>query len=331
MRVALLSYCCDSGVGIAGYDFFRHLPFAKWIVVPHRILGVMAKRLDSRCHVLPRELEPDSLEECFDGVDALFCIERGYYPNLFRSAKKKGLQIMLMPNAEWFNPASPEISAVDKFMAPTAACFEMLTKYENLRGRSVYIPHPIDTERFKFRLRERANVFIHCHGWGGYKERKGTDIVLRAARACPEISFIVRTQEDIGETPKNVAVYGPTMEPEEQYSVGDICIQPSRWEGVGLQILEAMSCGLPTIVPDAQPMNEYHGASMLHIPAHSSPVKIAEREWVQWEMDDRCLANKLRELRNQSIAELSIRARRSVEARSWSSLATAYLHALGMC
>jgi glycosyltransferase involved in cell wall biosynthesis len=47
-----------------------------------------------------------------------------------------------------------------------------------------------------------------------------------------------------------VTLAGPSATREALYDAGDIAVQPSRWEGVGLQILEAMACGLPVVTTD---------------------------------------------------------------------------------
>jgi glycosyltransferase involved in cell wall biosynthesis len=41
------------------------------------------------------------------------------------------------------------------------------------------------------------------------------------------------------------------------YHLGDVYVYPSRLEGIGLTIAEALSCALPVIVPDFPPMNEF--------------------------------------------------------------------------
>lgn len=41
------------------------------------------------------------------------------------------------------------------------------------------------------------------------------------------------------------------------YHLGDVYLYPSRLEGIGLTIAEALSCGLPVVVPDNGPMNEF--------------------------------------------------------------------------
>jgi glycosyltransferase involved in cell wall biosynthesis len=50
----------------------------------------------------------------------------------------------------------------------------------------------------------------------------------------------------------------------------DVCITPSRWEGLGLPLYEAMAFGQPTITNDDPPMNEVvsDGVSGLLVPSH---------------------------------------------------------------
>ncbi|MET0824078.1 MAG: glycosyltransferase, partial [Solirubrobacterales bacterium] len=40
------------------------------------------------------------------------------------------------------------------------------------------------------------------------------------------------------------------------FASADVCLAPSRWEGLGLHLYEAMALGLPVITNDAPPMNE---------------------------------------------------------------------------
>jgi 1,2-diacylglycerol 3-alpha-glucosyltransferase len=48
----------------------------------------------------------------------------------------------------------------------------------------------------------------------------------------------------------------PTDEHLRQFAACDVCLSPSRWEGLGLPLYEAIAFGLPTITNDAPPMNE---------------------------------------------------------------------------
>jgi glycosyltransferase involved in cell wall biosynthesis len=48
----------------------------------------------------------------------------------------------------------------------------------------------------------------------------------------------------------------PTDEHMRQFAACDVCLSPSRWEGLGLPLYEAIAVGMPTITNDAPPMNE---------------------------------------------------------------------------
>jgi 1,2-diacylglycerol 3-alpha-glucosyltransferase len=48
----------------------------------------------------------------------------------------------------------------------------------------------------------------------------------------------------------------PTDEHLRQFAACDVCLSPSRWEGLGLPLYEAIAFGMPSITNDAPPMNE---------------------------------------------------------------------------
>src|SRR5215207_402294 len=48
----------------------------------------------------------------------------------------------------------------------------------------------------------------------------------------------------------------PTEEHMRQFASCDVCLSPSRWEGLGLPLYEAIAVGMPSITNDSPPMNE---------------------------------------------------------------------------
>jgi 1,2-diacylglycerol 3-alpha-glucosyltransferase len=48
----------------------------------------------------------------------------------------------------------------------------------------------------------------------------------------------------------------PTDEHLRQFAACDVCLSPSRWEGLGLPLYEAIAVGIPSITNDSPPMNE---------------------------------------------------------------------------
>jgi glycosyltransferase involved in cell wall biosynthesis len=269
-----------------------------------------------------------AVAEWLEGLDAVFAIQAGYAPGLWHHANQRGVRTVLMPNAEWFAPAHPDVPLIDHFVAPTHSCAAMLTQV-GLGARTEMIPHVIDTTRFAFRRRERADVFLHCRGWDD-GDRKGTQFVWETARRCPEIPFVVRAQAHLAvDWPDNVRLLGPTDAPEAQYEDGDVALQPSRYEGVGLPILEAMACGLPTLVPDVPPMNEYPADRGLLIASEVLQGSLVDNPFPVARPDIDALVTAMRALHGRPIGALSEASRGRMAARSWHRLRPAYLQALG--
>ncbi len=344
LRVGLIGYSCDTGLGTINRAFFEKLPFRSWLVVDHPSLGHSALPNGGRCVVLGGPSDRSYLPAPQDGsqrkqldqwlkeVDVVFAVERPYVQGLWSLARRYGVKTVLMPMSEWFRPNDPETAYVDIFLAPTRACADQLAG-AGLGSRTCYIPLPVDTDRFSFRRRTRARLFVHYRGWGGYAERKGTDIVIEAARRLPDVPFLIRYQRPINTAlplPMNVHVLDAVSTPEQLYSVGDIAVQPSRWEGVGLQILEAMSCGLPTLVPDAAPMNEYPADRSLCIGARKVPVLIDGHPWIAAEIVVDSLVEAIRTLHKTDIGPMSDAARAKMIERSWTRLRSDYMHVFGM-
>jgi glycosyltransferase involved in cell wall biosynthesis len=328
-RAGLVGYAVPTGLGIATRDFYRHLPFDRWLVVRHLRHGVDDSWLDARCTVWDPMLGLKAIDQWMRGLDVVFSIQTSYISSLWLVANHHRVRIVTMPNAEWFDPTERTLHLVDTFIAPTEACATYLESV-GCGGRVTYVPHVVDTERFRFAPRRRADQFVHCRGWGGHQQRKGTDLVIAAARRCPDVPFVIRYQGwDATPVPDNVTLVGAVTEPEAQYDLGDVAIQPSRWEGVGLQILEAMSCGLPTLVADAPPMNEYPTSRALCVPAASRPVRLGGKPWLAWEMELDALVDAIRALHGTSIESLSAETRARMESRSWQRLGPVYAGILG--
>ncbi len=134
---------------------------------------------------------------------------------------------------------------------------------------------------------------------GFLSKRKPVPQVLKAFRKVPgEARLIVKGQvERELETLERGAARDPRVEviladlPADEhlrlFASADVCVAPSRWEGLGLHLYESMALGLPVITNDNPPMNEVirdgengllipgrrRGRAKSGIPAYRPPVR----------------------------------------------------------
>jgi 1,2-diacylglycerol 3-alpha-glucosyltransferase len=173
----------------------------------------------------------------------------------------------------------------------------------------LYIPWGTDIELFKPREKESAE-FTFFHSAGFNPLRKGTDILLKAAYEIKDkpIKTIIHTQKDLLSFFPNLRnviidlkksnrlqIINMTVTAPGLYHLGDVYVYPSRLEGIGLTIAEAISCGLPVIVTDEQPMNEFIGSQYA-----GTTIKVKEKSyrndgyyWPQAIADVQDLKNKM--------------------------------------
>jgi 1,2-diacylglycerol 3-alpha-glucosyltransferase len=137
-----------------------------------------------------------------------------------------------------------------------------------------YIPWGTDVDLF--RPQEGAHVQgtgapVFFHSAGMDPRRKGTLYLLRAfSKLAPPARLLIHTQVDIArkcfETHDLIAqlrqrgmieIAYKTVAAPGLYHRGDVYVYPALLEGIGLSVPEALACGLPAIVPDNPPMNEF--------------------------------------------------------------------------
>jgi len=137
--------------------------------------------------------------------------------------------------------------------------------------QAFYIPWGTDVNFFKPPERPGPKqIPTFLHGAGLNPMRKGTDLVVKAFQQVKgNAKLVIRIQSReafrkrpeipvlINQDPRIELVEEETVDPRQIYSPGDIYVYPSRRDGLGLQVAEALACGLPVIATDAEPMTDF--------------------------------------------------------------------------
>lgn len=165
----------------------------------------------------------------------------------------------------WETDTLPEslrdnLHCFDTILVPSQECVKLYSKYhDNVH----YVPLGVNSERWKYRERRKPDVYFTFLVAGSGK-RKGSDLVFQAFKELfpngapigdgpiPRLMFKNPKGEDYNYP--NVEVLSGFMSAEEEtelYASVNCYVQPSRGEGWGMQPLQAMCQGCPTILTDA--------------------------------------------------------------------------------
>lgn len=137
--------------------------------------------------------------------------------------------------------------------------------------QAFYIPWGTNVDVFKPPERtEPKQTITFLHAAGMSPVRKGTDLLVKAfLQVRGNARLVVRVQTStafkkcsfipslIAKDPRIELVQEEAKDPALLYRAGDVYVYPSRLDGLGLNVPEALAAGLPVIATNAEPMNEF--------------------------------------------------------------------------
>lgn len=133
--------------------------------------------------------------------------------------------------------------------------------------QSFYIKWGTDIELFKPEINDSTRELTFFHS-AGMSNRKGTDILIDTFienNFGEKSKLIIHTQKNLEKMfnrsfsnlqEYNIEVIEKTVSAPGLYHLGDIYVYPTRLDGLGLTMYEALACGMPVITTDYPPMNE---------------------------------------------------------------------------
>ena len=207
-----------------------------------------------------------------NSLDAVFCDQNDQFDEI-ASLRDAGIRTIGRFVWETFAPehADPAKRAYDAIYSFTRA------ERERYRGFGIESPlltwgcHPelvaLAAQAEADRARDDLVRFVVPGSFMG-KRKPFPEIVEAFVRTSdPRLRLLIRGQVDRKANRLEKAAGGdegvvieledrPTAEHMRQFAGCDVCLSPSRWEGLGLPLYEAMAVGMPTITNDSPPMNE---------------------------------------------------------------------------
>jgi glycosyltransferase involved in cell wall biosynthesis/SAM-dependent methyltransferase len=233
-------------------------------------------------------------------------------PAVFSEATRRGVRVVYVPNLDWatFEGSTERwVAEVQRLgcdvWAQTAQVAATLRKAGVACELVPWsIPDPVRRDQ---NVRRAGGVtFLVNAGLGGWHNRRGVDIALRAfavvRQKIADACLVVKTIKPLARYVPSNFVDVPGLEVIEGmvsraalralHERADAVLYPSRWEGLGLSLLEALHAGVPVMATDGWPMNEFveHGHNGLLVPARRvGTVRLAPH----WECAPEALADAM--------------------------------------
>ena len=337
MRLGLIARADNRGLGQQTWSYFRNLHPVKTLVVDCASQQPLPLHLDrfpgaAVVHGLPSVKDYRWL--C-TGVDVVLTAETGY-GNLWAEAQRSNTRTVLACNVEFLNKQdNPSLWA-----APS------LWRFDEIPDRKTFLPVPIETDRFPVRrwpVYATAKRFLHIVGrptWNGRQDlnRNGTHDVIKALHhVTAEITVTFKCQAEgyveslltRAAIPGNVTVRvesGDAPNYWDAYTDQDVLLMPRRFGGLCLPVNEALGAGIPALMTDISPNNQWLPKAWL-TPARYTDSFVAKQRVECFTVDHEAYAHRIDEFATSArvFADARMEAQRLAAELSWTSLRDTYL------
>lgn len=333
MRLALVGWASDTGVGMELRDAFRYLPVAGVFYLDHPGKPKSADFKGTTHGSSDLLLKMNVFLESND-IDTILSWETPGswdFPALWAA---KGIRWYCVAHYDWFAPKQIPAWKQAKIIVPFSQAGLGLRMIYGLE--TTLLPVPVDLERLPFRQRTKADRFVTVYGHGGPGDRRSIVQIMEAWRLMGDQAppLLIRAQKVIkeleGGLPTNVTVHFENLlKASDLYANSDVALMPSKYEGVGLSLIEAQACGLPVITTDMEPMKSI--APDYLVSGDVGKIEIMQDHWVATcTAHPAAIADRVKALFRQDITEASREARFRVQKDySWGILKDKWIEVLG--
>lgn len=333
MKLGLVGWPSDTGVGMELRDALRYLPAVSVFYMDHPGKPAAADFSGETAGVSDLVRKMGSFIDTHK-IDTILSWETPGswdFPALWA---RKGVRWVCVAHYDWFAPKQLSAWKTARIIVPFDLAGVGLRMLYGLESTTLQVP--VDLERLPFQERKKAERFVTVYGHGGPGDRRAILQIMEAWRMMgPEAPpLVVRSQKPVKELegaklPHNVTVHvGNLQKASDLYAQADVAILPSKYEGVGLSLIEAQACGLPVITTDMEPMKGI--APEYLVGGETGEIEVMEGHRVATcTAHPIALAGRVKDLLHQDISDASRRARFRVQANySWAVLKDAWIDLL---
>jgi glycosyltransferase involved in cell wall biosynthesis len=202
-----------------------------------------------------------------NGIEVVF-FDQNYQFEEISALRRRGVKTVGRFVWETFSTGhvGPALEAFDVIYSVTRCEQE---RYQGLGIESPYVAWGCHPDLFEITpQRDPGRVTFHYNAGVVSKRKPYREVVEAFALAGdPKLRLVFKAQLErqteylnraAGRDPRIAVILEdlPTSEHLQLFADSDVCLAPSRWEGLGVHLYEALAFGMPIITNDAPPMNE---------------------------------------------------------------------------
>ena len=329
MRIGTLAFDTPTGLGYQIKSYIKHLPITKIMVSDLTMYNGMPKMnwYEDAYHVQGYPMERDIEAFCED-IDLLLFAETPLNYNFYSIARSKGIKTAVVINWEFFDHiVKPDLPLPDLIIMPSTWYAKDAEEFCKLKGiQFAQIHHPVDRDEIPYYERI-SNTVMHLAGKPATHDRNGTWDFLQA---CPTGTIVTQNEDfayQVRRRYRHSVVYTGVSDNSYIYKLGDIMVLPRKYGGNCLPLNEALSSGMPVIMPDITPNNNLLPKEWL-VPAQKVDTFTPRTQIDIYQTDIRGLYEKVQELQSQDIKKLSMQANEIADTISWKTLKPRYMKEL---
>ena len=325
MKLGLIARSDKTGLAYQTESYYKHLE-------PEKVLHIDLQPINGRqsdyslypnANIVQGFPSARVLERFLSGLDAVLTAETPYNYELYAIARRMGVRTFNVINPEFYDHiVNPHYQMPDVIILPSVWLIDEIKNHAESKGvKVVQLHHPVDRDVFKFRLRTTKTHF-HLAGNPAAYDRNGT---LTYLSAFVDGRVTIQGDSELQRMYRLAKFRSNIDDPRELYSA-DVMVLPRKYGGNCLPLNEALSCGLPVIMPDISPNNHLLPKEWL-VSAYTREYFTPRTRIDIYEVDPNILRAKTFEIL-EDIETHSKTADKIAETISWGSLKEQWIKVL---